>query len=34
MRMKSHTAALRAMDAELEYQSDRISKLEGKKPDA
>ena len=28
MRVRSHAAALRAMDAELEAQADRIKKLE------
>lgn len=27
-RLRTHTAALRAVDAELEYLSDRVTKLE------
>jgi hypothetical protein len=34
MRVRSHAAALRALDAEQEFQADRLSKLEGKSPDA
>ena len=28
MRMRTHTAALRALDAEVEYHEDRLKKLE------
>jgi hypothetical protein len=31
-RQRTHSAAIRAIDAELEYISDRVSKLEGKQP--
>ena len=31
-RAKSHAAVLRALDAEMEYLSDRVTKLEGKPP--
>jgi hypothetical protein len=31
-RQRTHTAAIRAIDAEMEYLSDRVSKLEGKQP--
>ena len=34
MRVKSHAAALRAFDAEQEFLADRVTKLEGKPPDA
>jgi hypothetical protein len=30
MRLRSHSAALKALDAELEAVGDRVSKLEGK----
>ncbi|HUA61581.1 MAG TPA: hypothetical protein VML19_22670 [Verrucomicrobiae bacterium] len=30
MRVRSHSAVLRAMDAELEALGDRVAKLEGK----
>jgi hypothetical protein len=33
-RVRTHAAAIRAIDAEQEYQADRLSRLEGKKPDA
>ena len=29
-RQRTHTATLRALDAEMEYVSDRVTKLEGK----
>ncbi len=32
MRLRTHSAALRAIDAEIEYHEDRIKKLEGEKP--
>ena len=32
MRAKTHAAAIRAIDAEIEYLSDRVTKLEGKPP--
>jgi uncharacterized membrane protein YgcG len=32
MRARSHAAALRAIDAEMEFLSDRVTKLEGKPP--
>ena len=33
-RVRTHAAAIRAIDAEQEFQADRLSKLEGNKPDA
>jgi hypothetical protein len=30
-RQRTHSAALKAIDAEMEYLSDRVTKLEGKK---
>ena len=32
MRARSHAAALRAIDAEIEFPSDRVKKLEGNPP--
>jgi len=32
MRARTHAAAIRAIDAEIEYLSDRVTKLEGKQP--
>ena len=32
MRARTHAAAIRAIDAEIEYLSDRVTKLEGKPP--
>lgn len=32
MRVRSHTAALRALDIELESVSDRVTKIEGGNP--
>ena len=32
MRQRTHAAALRAIDAEIEYHEDRIKKLEGQNP--
>jgi hypothetical protein len=32
LRIKSHTAALRALDLEVEAHDDRINKLEGNPP--
>jgi hypothetical protein len=31
-RQRSHTAVLKALDAEMEYLSDRVAKIEGKQP--
>jgi hypothetical protein len=31
-RMRTHTAALRAVDAEMEQLTDRVTKLEGPQP--
>jgi hypothetical protein len=31
-RAKTHAAAIRAIDAEMEFLSDRVAKLEGKSP--
>jgi hypothetical protein len=30
-RQRTHTATLRAVDAEMEYLADRVTKLEGNK---
>jgi DNA mismatch repair ATPase MutS len=32
MRARTHAAAIRAIDAEIEFLSDRVTKLEGKPP--
>jgi hypothetical protein len=34
MRVRSHAAAIRALDAEQEFQADRLSKLETTPPNA
>jgi hypothetical protein len=34
MRVRSHAAAIRALDAEQELQADRLSKLETTPPNA
>jgi len=34
LRVRSHSAAIRAMDLEQEFHADRNSKLEGKRPEA
>jgi hypothetical protein len=34
LRQRSHSAAMRAFDAELEAVSDRVTNLEGRKPPA
>jgi hypothetical protein len=31
-RQRTHAAAIRALDAEIEYHEDRLKKLEGKQP--
>jgi hypothetical protein len=33
-RVRTHAAAIRAIDVEQEYQADRLSRLDGKKPEA
>jgi hypothetical protein len=33
-RMRTHAAALKAFDAEMEYHEDRLRKLEGRPPAA